>query len=223
MRVQNFSGDVAAAKQAAQHITAILEGKNTIFVSGGSSFAVFEQLDTLLSTKEKSLTNLLLVDERYGQVNHADSNWELLGSIDLDDYASAIPVLEGNKSLEQAAVDYDSTVKSAFDSSNTIAILGIGSDRHIAGIKPMDLVEYNEIFSGRLVAGYSGVDFERITLTAESLFKINNIVVFVSGEEKQSAVTHIDDDTPINEAPANILSKLENVSVYNVINKGAEK
>lgn len=223
MRVQDFSYSETAIEQAAQHVVTILEQGGTLFVSGGSSFAVFQEVDTILSDHQKSQVSLLLADERYGLVGHADSNWELFAEINLDNYASATPVLKNGLSIEQTAEDFGNVVMNALTLKHTVAILGIGADRHVAGIKPMTKDESQQTLVNKLVVGYKGPDFERITITFDALREIDSIVVFVAGSDKQLAVQGIEDKTELYEAPANILNELNDVNIYNVNQKTGEK
>lgn len=65
----------------ANKLASLLETRNvTWFVSGGSNIALETETLNLLVAQQASLENLtiLLIDERFGAVGHAESNWQLL-------------------------------------------------------------------------------------------------------------------------------------------------
>ncbi len=208
-----------AIDDAATRIASAVTIETYLFISGGSSFAVFEKVDKLLTTEQKETTSLLLVDERYGAPGHADSNWNLMQTIDTSQYASVYPVLlDKDMSLPETAARYEEVVQVAFESdAQTIAILGVGADRHIAGIKPMDEGIFNKVFTNTYVAGYFGPDFERVTITPEALGQLDLRVVFVAGEDKAPAIAGLAVDMPLHDSPVHALKDQHNTYIYNVI------
>lgn len=210
----------AAIKAAAQQIVDTITIDAYLFVSGGSSFAVFKAVDKLLSDDQKMTTRLLLVDERYGPPGHKNSNWSLLGNIDTTQYGSVYPtLLDDSMSLAETTAEYEEVVQMAFESdAQTIAILGVGSDRHIAGIKPMEEKIYNKVFTNTYVAGYFGPDFERITLTPAALQQLDMRVAFVAGADKAQAIAGLAVEMPQHESPVHAIKDLDNTFIYNVSN-----
>jgi len=206
-----------AVAAAAENIAHYMATDTWLFISGGSSFQVFEKLDSILSDDQKSLTRLLLVDERYGSEGHDNSNWNLFKSIDTAKYASIYPVLDDSESIQGCASEYDEVVQMAFESdSQTVAILGIGSDSHIAGIKPMKKNLFDKTFLDTNVSSYSAADYDRITLTPSALMQLGLRVCFVAGSDKVPVVASLAIDRPIHDSPVHILKDLDNTVIYNV-------
>jgi len=217
MQIHQCHDTTDAVAKSATQLAGLLSGETSLFVSGGSSFAVFTTLDSILTSEQKKRMHIMLVDERYGLVGHEQSNWNLFADTDLGSYASAHPILVDGKSLETTASDYTEVVANALSKHRCISILGIGADRHVAGIKPMAELAFHNVFDDSLVAGYEAQDFVRVTLTPNALTQIDKQIVFVAGADKQFALANIADGNPLYVAPANILQSLDGVEIYNVI------
>lgn len=218
MRILVSDDTDAAITAAAKQIVEAIAIDAYLFISGGSSFAVFEKVDQMLNDEQKQTTRLLLVDERYGAPGHKDSNWNLLADIDTSRYASVYPVLlDEEMSLVETAAEYEEVVQMAFESdAQTIAILGVGNDRHVAGIKPMDEKIYNKVFVNNYVSGYFGPDFERITLTPAALRQLDLRIAFVAGADKAPAIAGLATDMPEHESPVHAVKDIQNTYIYNV-------
>lgn len=206
--INDLAAPVAAAlSDAAAH------GPTNFFLSGGSSFELARAVDAALSLEAKRNVSLFQVDERYGEPGHADANENLVASLDLDVYAGTHLALSGND-LDQSAKDYNTVVDEALHSGRpSFAILGVGIDRHVAGIKPAEQTEFTKNFAHKMVAGYVGEDFQRITITPEAIKLFDQVFVFISGAEKRAVVDSLSQPRPINESPAHILRQLEEVTV----------
>ncbi len=205
-----------AAEAAATYLSQKVGHNTNLFFSGGSSADVLAALNSVLSDEQKKGVQLFMVDERYGDKGHESSNEHVLG-FDVDAYAGVSLVLREGLSLEQTADEYAAIVEKAFDDgqSTNIAILGIGSDDHIAGIKPMTSVQYKAIFSGSLAVGYDWDDFQRITITERALIHMQHAVVF-AGASKAEAVGRIDSSVAEHIQPSSILTRMPDVQIYNV-------
>jgi len=133
--------------------------------------------------------------------------------------ASACPPLEGSeKSCPRP-------------SGKIIALLGMGSDGHTAGIFPDadENVFHDRFESDCLVAGYRAPEYatcpERVTATLSFLEKnVDQAFVFVSGEEKRAVWERVlRNDEPIHLLPAGIFHRLRSAEVFTDIgfsNKG---
>jgi 6-phosphogluconolactonase/glucosamine-6-phosphate isomerase/deaminase len=154
-------------------------------------------------------------DERYGQLGHKDSNLEQLYAAKFDTgSAKILPILtDETDSLEIAVKHYEVTFESAVkDADFIIAQLGIGANGHIAGIQPGSPA----LTSKELIAGFSWDDYERLTLTAKALEKINVIYVLAYGEDKKDQLTKLmNEDLDPNLQPAQILKQMSDVYIYN--------
>jgi len=178
-----------------------LEGSVNLFLSGGSSFDVFRAADDVISDSQASQTSLFQIDERYGMVGHKDSNWNLTDDIRLDRYASIHPILKPHTAPAETAKDYEQSVQDALVDGTNVAILGVGDDAHVAGVKPMPPKRFEVSFSGKQVANYEWEDYSRITLTLEALMKFDRLVVFASGEAKQIVIDSLDQERSVHNSP----------------------
>lgn len=208
----------SAIAVAAQKIVDFISIDTWLFISGGSSFAIFKELDGLLSDDQKAVTRLLLVDERYGKEGHENSNWNLFTSIDTSLYGSVYPVLDDSASMQECTHAYNEIVEMALESdAQTVALLGVGTDSHIAGIKPMDQLIFEKVFSNEFVVSYTGPDFERITLTPAAIAQLDFRICFVAGEDKMPVIASLATNRLLHESPVHILKDLQKTVIYNVI------
>ena len=185
-----------------------------LFLSGGTTpRPLYEAL-----AKEKILKvgAVSLIDERYGDIMHLDSNQKMIAETGLIDYLKEnsrfYPVLEG-KTQKETTKDFDDTLRILFNSfPKSIGILGIGEDGHIAGIAPNRKGFTNPIFADKIsLAGFFndrlGVFRQRITQTFLSLSKLDLIIVLAFGTKKQKALELIFTNGPVEEFPARFLTQ----------------
>ena len=187
-----------------------------LFLSGGTTpRPLYEAL-----AKEKILKvgAVSLIDERYGDIMHLDSNQKMIAETGLIDYLKEnsrfYPVLEG-KSQEETTKDFDEILRVLFNSfPKSVGILGIGEDGHIAGIAPNRIGFTNPIFSDKIsLAAYFNDrlgDFrQRITQTFLALSKLDLIIVLAIGTKKKQALELMFTNGPVEEVPARFLNQKE--------------
>lgn len=177
-----------ASKKALEIILKHVDQSTLLLLSGGTSPDLLYQL----IAQDKSLKPgaVAMVDERYGLPMHVNSNEKMISDTGLLDYLSneGVPVYrilkEGD--MEGMAGQYEQIIRELFARfSKKVAIMGIGSDGHTAGIKP-DL-DYDHT---RLVVSYDdkeGYFGKRITLTFEALKQIDQFIVLIFGRNKKEA------------------------------------
>lgn len=206
-------GTAHLAQRLIQELTT---GKNVLWlVSGGSNIkASVTAMNNISEELSRQLT-VMLADERYGDVGHADSNWKQLMDAGFEaNYAQMLPVLHDGLNFEKTAETYQKTATWAFaDADVVIAQLGIGTDGHIAGILPHSIAtEANQT----AVVGYEGDDFKRITLTFPALQSCTAVYAFAFGETKRAALSALQLETlPASTQPAQILKQVPEVYIYN--------
>lgn len=207
---------------AAAYVSAVIADKLSAgqsvlwLLPGGSAMAVATQAAELLADSASDLSKLYvsLSDERFGAPGHPDSNWQQLFEQGLKLPGARLqPVLLGDD-LEQTIKHYSQTLASNFAKLDyKIALLGIGPDGHIAGIKPGSPA----INSGELAAGYEWEDFTRLTMTPEAIERLDEVVCYATGEAKRAALENLDKDLPLGTEPAQILKAVPSATVYNDI------
>lgn len=183
-------------------------------VPGGSniplSVSVMRDISVDLS---KNLT-IYLTDERYGEVDHPDSNTRQLHEASFDPkQARIVNVLARGLNMEETSEQYALSITTAFEAADVvIAQMGMGPDGHICGILPGSPA----VDSDKLVVGYATETFTRITLTPKALKQyIDAAYVFAFGEGKKEALANLLTDKPLSKQPAQVLKELPEAYVYN--------
>ena len=188
-------------------------GKRVLFfVTGGSSISIVVKVAELL--KEHPLENLtvMLTDERYGSINHPDSNWYKLIQKGFNlPQAKLIPILTGDNHTVTTE-KFNTILNQEFKIAEyKIGLFGIGADGHTAGILP-DSVAVN---SEDLACGYDTPIFSRITITPKTIEKLDEAVVWMQGEEKWEVLKDLkEEDIPITKQPAQILKKVPLLTIF---------
>lgn len=182
-------------------------------LAGGSAMDVAIQTAQKLSgSYNLDKITISLTDERYGAPGHADSNWRQLTEKGFKlPGANMLPVLSG-KDMAQTAQDYAQLLNRMIDSNGySIALAGMGADGHIFGIKPHSpaVEELDDVSS------YDWEDYRRITPTLKLLKKLDEVVMYVTGEEKHYQIDLLDRNLPDQEQPAQQLKRLKNVIFFN--------
>lgn len=192
------------------------ENKNVLWlVSGGSNIQSAVKVMAMIPVELQMQLTVLLVDERYGEIGHGDSNHQQLldAGVNPGD-AIFLNVLESGLSLDETIARYKSIAGQAFEEADTvIALMGIGADGHIAGILPNSHASYE---SEKYVVGYQADPYTRVTLTFPALRRISAAYVFAYGESKIDALKKLkSEELTLEEQPAQILKDLPEAYVYN--------
>jgi len=181
-------------------------------VPGGSAMQVAAAVSQSLSIEDLTNLTVTLTDERYGPVDHADSNWPQLEAAGFKlDGAKMQPVLIG-KDLETTTQEFAETLAADLEAVDySLALIGMGPDGHICGIKPGSVA----VASDQMAASYKGEDFVRITTTAKVLQKLDEAVVYAVGKEKWSQLDMLDKVVDPNTQPAQLLKQAKGALIFN--------
>ncbi len=188
------------------------KGRNVLFfISGGSAIPLEVEISKRI--KEKLSGNLVvtLVDERYGLVDHLDSNWFKLKEGDFTiKEAKLIPFITG--------ADFSTTVKEVRKmlkqelnkADYKIGIFGIGIDGHTAGILPhSEAIKINE-----LACAYETELYDRITITPKTILQLDEAIIYAMGELKWPIINDMKKDLPVEDEPAQILKKVPLLTIF---------
>ncbi len=181
-------------------------------VSGGSVIPVAVEIRRRLGTP-KNLT-VGLIDERYGVPGHMDSNWTQLLAAGFDmNNVVALPTLSG-KSFEETTSDYGKQLSNALASSDySLGLFGMGTDGHTSGILPGSPATEE---TDKLVIGYRGPDYLRITTTATAIKQLDEAVLYAIGVAKHLALSSlIATELPISRQPVQVLKAIKSFTIYN--------
>ena len=194
------------------------EGKKVIWlISGGSNIPATVQIMDNIPTKHTDNLTIMLVDERYGKPGHSQSNWQQLLDAKIEQkHSTHLTILEDGLNEAGTVTKYNSLAKQAFKNNDlVIAQLGIGPDGHIAGLLPGSS---SLKAKGALVAGFMSDEEPpkyRLTMTFDSLRKIDAAYCFAFGKPKRVAIKNLQDKLSLDEEPAQILKQIPEAYIYN--------
>lgn len=194
----NVSGAKQGLELAKSLLYELVDNRTALYLSGGSTP---KPLYETLAWEEKLNPGIVgLIDERYGEPLHNHSNEKMLILSGLIRYFSMLdipyyPILRG-VSLEETAKRYDNLYRSLGTVyRQSIGILGIGKDGHIAGIAPERHGFHNRLFDKEnlydMVSWFTDHDgpFKaRVTMTFLGLTMLDFLIVLAFGEEKKEAL-----------------------------------
>lgn len=188
-------------------------GKKVLFfVTGGSSIAVASKFAGLLKDKDCRKLTVMMTDERYGPLGHADSNWQQLLDRGFDlPQAKLIPIIDGSDINKTTEKFNENLVREFKDADYKIGLFGVGRDGHTAGIIPNSEAVKNQNWA----CNHKTPQFERITITPQTIMKLDEAVVFMQGKEKWQVVEDLETkDIDINLQPAQILKKVPLLTIF---------
>lgn len=198
------------SRQIADYIKGSLAKNKAVLwmISGGSAIKVAvlaRQYIGALSERDK--LHVALIDERYGEMNHQDSNSRQLVESGFDVSGLELhPVLIG-QNLGTTSRRYNDMLDGLLhDVDVSIGLLGMGADGHTAGLLPanplMETMEY--------VGFFDGFDFQRITTTPAFLRLIDEVVLYAAGESKWQVIGQLE----TTQLPVGCLRESKNLTVY---------
>lgn len=183
-------------------------------VSGGSSAPVFTDAWLLLDPAIRQQIIVSQADERFGPVGNNDSNWRLLMNLGFIPRAQDIPVLTGLPDVAAQAADWGARLSGALNQAKSIvAVLGVGTDNHVAGIKPASPAATD---TTQLTIGYAWTDYQRITIGPSLFQRIDAAIVFMYGQEKAAAVAALEAEADQVQCPSQLLKQCRQCAVYYV-------
>ena len=188
-----------------------------LFLSGGSTPKPL--YETLARDKKLQIGAVGMVDERFGEKMHENSNEKMIAETGLkdclDDQNIRFYGVLKNKEIDETAENYDETARwLLYHFNRSIGILGIGADGHIAGIAPNRKDFINPMFdreSQKLFADYfddsKGLFKKRVTMTFLSLSMLDQIIVLAFGKEKKKALQKMFTEGSKEEIPVRFLAQ----------------
>lgn len=171
-------------------------GRFYLAISGGNTPKRFYQL--LSESRDAcrlswEAIDLFWVDERAVEPENEASNYRLAA----ETFLKTVPIPAGNvhrmcgeaEDLNKAARDYEQTLQEVFGLSAgqlplfDLILLGMGSDGHIASLKPSSYALFDTEALTSTVFQMED-DWSRLTLTVPVLRAARQLIVLVSGAEK---------------------------------------
>lgn len=183
-------------------------------VSGGSNIPASVHIMDSIPSELSAKLSVMLADERYGPLGHADSNWAgLMQAGFKGDKATLLPTLKKGLDFGQTLERYNRLATQAFKVNEVIvAQLGIGDDGHIAGILPGSPATAQ---TDAMVVGYHSKPHARLTLSFAALRRVTTAYAFAFGNNKHEALSSLQKRSlPLDIQPAQILKKLPEAYLY---------
>lgn len=196
----------------AQLVAALQNGQQVLWlVPGGSAIGVAVAVAKNLAGVNTNNLHISLTDERYGEVNHTDSNWkQLLDQGFAVPGANLHPVLTGHDRATTTQA-YAATLAKLLEQCQVrIGFFGIGPDGHTAGILPGS----SAVTATAFAADYDA-NFERITMTPPAIAKLTEAVVYATGEAKWPVFDSLPTTRAITDQPAQALKTIEKLTIFN--------
>ena len=169
----------------------LVDEQTLLVLSGGTSVDYRKILG-----EEKHIVPgaITIVDERYGDPFHRNSNELLLKKQGVKDFADeycieSYKILSGNNFLETEKV-YEKLVGELFKKfKKRVGIMGIGANLHTAGVFPYSAALKSPDF---VVAEVVDDKYpKRITLTLKAFGEFTSFIVLMFGQAKQKALTKL--------------------------------
>jgi 6-phosphogluconolactonase len=215
IRYLKMSDGSRAASYVADRILSYLRSGEKVLwlIPGGSAMDVAVVAARLISAQEYSGSlTVSLTDERFGPPDHPDSNWRQLNEKGFNLPGATIRPVLGGAELSAAAMSFGLMLDKELASADYSVVLGgMGADGHIFGIKPGSPA----VDSPDTVCGYDWDDYQRLTPTAVFFSQIDEIIMYVMGEEKHTQLQKLDSDTDPSIQPAQLLKQFKEVVILN--------
>lgn len=181
------------------------------FVSGGSVVPIEVLISKKIKRGHKDNLFIVLGDERYGEIDHRDSNWLALKKSGFDfDRFNVLAILYG-RNFSTTAKDFRESLNILMDDADyKIGMFGIGSDGHTSGILPhSEAVNIDEY-----VCYYETPQYNRITITPKVMARLDEAFVYAVGKDKWDALSNLNKEIPTEEEPAQSLKKVSSLTIF---------
>lgn len=194
LKVINVKDKGDGNRKAHDVLSQIVDPTTFLALSGGTSV---DYKTMLVNPSDITCGAVGIVDERYGEEFHRDSNELLLKEAGVVDWCSE-KVIEFYKILcglgfVETANAYEETIKEQFARfTKKVGVMGVGANLHTGGIFPYSAAAK----SPDLVVAETVDDKfpRRLSLTLKALGEFNAFVILMFGETKKEAVKTLLDD-----------------------------
>ena len=180
-------------------------------IPGGSAIPIAVEVSHAISSELKKNLTVSLTDERYGALNHADSNWFQLSKAGFDfSGVTQKPVLIGLDRTDTTR-HFDETLSALQDGYDySLGFFGIGPDGHTAGILPGSAA----LQSKHYAADYDASNFERITMTPTAIAALDEAVAYAVGDTKWPILKQLQTELPVDIQPAQLLKNVRKLTIF---------
>lgn len=214
MVFKKISESATVARFIAERLNGALRQNRKVLwlVPGGSAIAIAAQAAAALNSAGLPRLTVTLTDERYGAPGHPDSNWRQLEKAGFSlPAARLIPVLKGQDLPATArtwAVELEEVLRAC---DYKLGFFGMGADGHTAGILP----DSPAVTTRELTCAYDGGTYQRITVTEQAIIRLDEAVVYATGEAKWPVLDRLETDLDVATQPAQILKRVPKLTIFN--------
>lgn len=189
-----------------------IQDNTLLLLCGGSAIPMIAKAWASLAPEVQQRATVTLTDERFGPVGHSDSNWLQLENAGIRvSPARSIPVLIGEETAEDSASAWSSKLEDVIKHANkVVAVFGIGTDSHIAGIKPRS----SALLSDAFAASFEGEDFTRVTITPRFFEYITSAAILTQGEAKRAALHQLNETLEPSDFPSQLIKQVPDVRIF---------
>jgi len=194
-------------------------------ISGGKSPKSFYEI--LFNSKKNIQWEkifIFLVDERYVEINHQDSNSGMIKTIIKNKPVNFFAITTEDN-INKSTEDYEKTIQDFFNSKKTdnysfdFILLGIGTDGHTASLFPgTNAININD----KLITNVTikGIKHSRISMTFKLLNNVKNVFFLATGEDKALILKEIIKENK--NYPANNINPASGNIIY-ILDKNSSK
>jgi 6-phosphogluconolactonase len=212
-----------------RHCTDLVEDKiiNTVadnglirmLISGGNTPIPLYQDLSQSSIIDWQSVELYLTDERFVSWQDKDSNQKAIRDAFGQDVMAEfreVNFIDTSLSINQSILDYEEKLDSLDGIWFDLAVVGIGTDGHIASLFPGG--DYLQHQKHSVISTQAPAEFpvrERVSLTLESILNSREILVVINGEQKATVINEfLEGRQSITNFPAKFLLTHPNVKVF---------
>ncbi|MBN2545386.1 MAG: 6-phosphogluconolactonase [Spirochaetes bacterium] len=194
-------------------------------LSGGNSpKAFYNILFNSEKIKQWDKIFIFLVDERFVNIDHPDSNSGMIKNLINNDSINFYPI-NTDQNIIKAAKDYENFIKYFFKTKKSekcsfdFILLGIGRDGHTASLFPDTKSLY---IKHKLIVNTEkkGIKHPRISMTFKLLDNTKNVFFLVTGDDKALIIKEIIKENKI--YPANNIHSASGKIIY-LLDKNSSK
>ena len=209
MKIINTNDPAIPSKEITTFIQTALNANQKVLwlVSGGSAIDIAVKAASQITPNP--LLSIILIDERYGDKGHNDSNDKQLLEAGFSLPVHSILI---NATKEETVKAYELYLAEMLALADIkIALVGMGSDGHTAGILP---ISPTTLALNSCALGYQWTDYYRITATPRIFKYIDKVYLWVQGESKKEALLKLTTIHDPQLQPAQYLKEAKNLVVY---------
>ena len=215
-KISTHGASGAVDQIAATIVQHLSKGERVLWlVPGGSAMKVAAAALDQIKAAGVDLKRLYvtLTDERYGEPGHPDENWQQLqqqGFV-LPQSVQQYRVIRGEDTAATAAAYATQITQWLQECDYAIGLFGMGADGHTAGVLPGSPAASSD----KPVDFYQANEYMRVTITPQTIGKLDEIVLYACGSEKHPQLARLlREDAPVEEQPVQAIKQAGKATIF---------